>query len=79
MTVSDRGSGIPDEDKASIFEKFYCGSNPIADSRRSLGLGLYLCKAIIEAHNGFIVVEDNVPCGAVFRFQLPREEVIFHE
>ncbi len=79
VTVSDRGSGIPDEDKASIFEKFYCGSNPIADSRRSLGLGLYLCKAIIEAHNGFIVVEDNVPCGAVFRFQLPREEVIFHE
>ena len=79
VTVTDYGPGIPDEDKTNIFDKFYCGSNPIADSRRSLGLGLYLCKAIIEAHDGFIVVEDNEPAGTVFRFQLPREEVIFHE
>ena len=79
VTVTDYGPGIPDEDKANIFDKFYSGSNPIADSRRSLGLGLYLCKAIIEAHGGFITVEDNEPAGAVFRFQLPREEVIFHE
>ena len=79
VTVTDYGPGIPDEDKANIFDKFYCGSNPIADSRRSLGLGLYLCKAIIDAHDGCIVVEDNVPVGTVFRFQLPREEVIFHE
>ena len=53
--------------------------NKIADNRRSLGLGLYLCKAIVEAHGGTIRVEDNQPQGAVFRFTLPLEEVVYHE
>ena len=79
ISVADNGSGIPDEDKERIFDKFYCGENKIADSRRSLGLGLFLCKAIVEAHGGTICVEDNEPQGAVFRFTLPREEVTLHE
>ena len=79
ILVSDNGPGISDEDKEKIFEKFYCGSNKIADSRRSLGLGLFLCKSIVEAHGGEISVEDNVPHGSVFRFTLPREELILHE
>ena len=53
--------------------------NKIADNRRSLGLGLYLCKAIVEAHGGTIRVEDNQPQGAVFSFTLPLEEVVYHE
>lgn len=79
IAVSDDGPGISDEDKKKIFEKFYCGANKIADSRRSLGLGLFLCKAIVEAHGGTICVEDNVPRGTVFRFTLPREEIKLHE
>ena len=79
IRVSDNGSGISDEGKEKRCEKFYCGSNKIADSRRSLGRGLFLCKSIVEAHGGEISVEDNVPHGSVFRFTLPREELILHE
>lgn len=79
LSVADTGSGIPDEEKTKVFDKFYCGSNKIADNRRSLGLGLYLCKAIVEAHGGTIHVADNHPQGAVFCFTLPLEEVFVYE
>ena len=79
ISVADNGPGISEEDKDKIFDKFYCGSNKIADSRRSVGLGLFLCKAIVEAHGGTIHVEDNLPHGAIFRFTLPREEIVLHE
>ena len=79
IRVSDTGSGIAPEDKARIFDKFYCGANKIADNRRSLGLGLYLCRAIVEAHGGRIEVTDNEPRGSVFAFTLPLEEVNLHE
>ncbi len=79
IKVADSGSGIADEEKEKIFEKFYCGANQIADSRRSIGLGLYLCKAIVEAHGGSIEVSDNEPQGAVFSFTLPMEEMTYYE
>ena len=79
VCISDTGNGIPDREKREIFDKFYRGSSPVVDNRRSLGLGLYLCRAIVEAHGGAIQVEDNVPHGAVFRFTLPLEEVICDE
>ena len=79
ISISDTGSGISDEEKEKIFDKFYCGNHKIADNRRSLGLGLYLCKAIIEAHGGSISVTDNQPRGAVFRFTLPLEEAFPYE
>ena len=58
---------------------FYTGSNPIADSRRSLGLGLGLCKSIIAAHGGVISVADHQPNGTVFTFTVPSGEVEVHE
>lgn len=79
FSVADTGAGIPDAQKEQIFEKYYTGTNRIADNRRSLGLGLYLCKAIVEAHGGTLQVEDNHPTGAVFRFALPVEEVTVYE
>ena len=79
VSVSDNGPGIPDKDKNEIFEKFYRGENKIADNRRSLGLGLYLCKSIVEAHGGKISVKDHVPKGSVFSFTVPLEEVCLHE
>lgn len=79
ICVADTGEGISDADKARIFDKFYCGNSKIADNRRSLGLGLFLCKAIVEAHGGSIQVTDNQPHGTVFRFTLPLEEVTIHE
>ena len=79
ISISDTGNGIPPEDKERIFEKFYCGNQKIADHRRSLGLGLYLCKSIIEAHGGILSVSDNLPHGAIFSFTIPLEEVPFYE
>ena len=58
---------------------FYTGSNPIADSRRSLGLGLSLCRSIVTAHAGQMTVSDNHPRGTVFTFTLPTQEVTLHE
>lgn len=79
ISVSDNGNGIPDRIKAQVFEMFYCGENKVSDSRRSLGLGLALCKAIVNLHGGEITVEDNVPRGAVFKFSLPAGEVKISE
>ena len=79
ISVSDNGPGIPDERKPHIFEMFYTGQSTITDGRRSLGLGLALCKSIVEAHGGIITLADNVPSGCRFTFTLPRREVTIHE
>ena len=79
VSVADDGPGIPKEQQEKVFDMFYCGTNRVADSRRSLGLGLALCKTIVTAHGGRIWVEDNRPHGAVFTFTLPAGEVELHE
>lgn len=79
ISVSDDGAGIDDDAKPKIFDMFYSGANQIADSRRSLGLGLSLCKSIITAHGGTITVSDNSPHGTIFTFTLPIEEVTLYE
>lgn len=79
VTISDDGPGIDDEIKPFVFDMFFCGANKVADSRRSLGLGLSLCKSIITAHGGNIIVGDNTPKGTFFRFTLPAGEVEIHE
>ena len=79
VSISDNGPGIPDEQKPRIFDMFYSGANKVADSRRSLGLGLSLCKSIITAHGGTIRVKDHAPKGTTFTFTLPAGEVEIHE
>ena len=79
VDVADNGAGIPEEEKERVFEMFYTGNNKIADSRRSIGLGLFLCKSIIEAHGGQIELLDFEPHGSLFRFTLPAGEVSLHE
>ena len=79
FTVADDGPGIPDQEKKQIFQMFYTGSTAVADSRRSLGLGLSLCKSIVTAHGGTISVSDNQPVGTVFTFTIPAGEVEVHE
>ena len=79
VSVADDGPGISDDEKERVFQMFYTGSNPIADSRRSLGLGLGLCKSIITAHGGVISVADHQPNGTVFTFTVPSGEVEVHE
>ena len=79
VSVADNGPGIPDEQKPRVFDMFYSGANKVVDSRRSLGLGLSLCKSIVTAHGGTISVSDNQPNGTVFTFTLPAGEVELHE
>ena len=80
VEVADDGPGIPDTDKPRIFDMFYTSSaNKPVDSRRSLGLGLSLCKSIVNAHGGDISVSDARPHGTIVRFTLPAEEVSLHE
>ncbi|MDO5396699.1 MAG: sensor histidine kinase KdpD [bacterium] len=79
VSVADNGAGIPDEMKGKVFDMFFSGANSIADSRRSIGLGLSLCKSIVSVHGGEIYVSDNSPKGTVFTFTLPLEEVKLHE
>lgn len=75
IQIADDGPGISDESKKHLFDMFYTAGIGKADSRRGLGLGLSLCKSIVEAHGGTISVSDNVPHGSVFSFTLPLEEV----
>ena len=79
ICVSDNGPGIPDELKERVFEMFFTGDNPIGDSRRSLGLGLTLCQAIIHAHHGEMTLKGNSPHGCIFSFTVPLSEVNLNE
>ena len=71
IRVADDGPGIPDDLKPRVFEMFFTGDRKVADSRRSLGLGLSLCRSIVTAHGGEITLTDNTPSGCVFTFSLP--------
>ena len=79
ICVSDNGTGIPDELKERVFEMFFTGSNPTSDSRRSLGLGLSLCQAIVHAHHGNMTLKDNLPHGCIFSFTVALSEVNLNE
>lgn len=75
VSVYDNGRGIEEYQKEKIFDMFYTGDGLSSDGRRGMGIGLALCKSIIEAHGGKIYVEDNSPKGSIFRFTLKAEEV----
>ncbi|MDO4442807.1 MAG: sensor histidine kinase KdpD [Slackia sp.] len=75
VDVADDGPGIPDAEKGRIFDMFYNGSRERGDHRRGMGLGLALCKSIVEAHGGGIGVRDAHPHGCVFWFTLPATDI----
>ena len=79
VIVRDNGPGIADDAKPHVFEMFYTGRNKVVDGRRGLGLGLALCKSIVESHHGRITLTDSVPSGCCFTIFLPMKEVSFHE
>jgi len=71
LEVADRGPGLAPGDEELVFEKFYqAGSG----SARGVGLGLTICRSIIEAHRGRIWAANRPGGGATFRFTLPLEE-----
>ena len=79
ISVSDHGTGISDEEKEKVFDMFYTGGSRSSDSRRSMGLGLALCRSIITSHSGSVYVSDNIPNGTIVSFTLPIGEVDLNE
>jgi len=73
ISVADQGAGIQPEEQQRVFERFYRGRQAEVEAKTGTGLGLYLAKAIVEAHGGRIWVESSPGEGAVFRFTIPRQ------
>jgi two-component system sensor histidine kinase KdpD len=81
ISVADRGPGIPAGERERIFDKFYRVLTSQRDTRGS-GLGLAVCRGLVEAHGGRIWVESREGGGALFRFTLPlrsMEEEHLHD
>ena len=72
LEIQDYGQGIPDEDMDLIFEPFYRVDKSRNKNTGGYGLGLSLCKTIIEAHGGTISVKSSMGQGAIFLLLLPN-------
>jgi len=73
-TVEDQGRGVPSAMEEKIFEKYFrAGESLGGEVKPGLGLGLYLCRHIAQAHGGWVRVEAGRSVGACFRFWLPLE------
>ena len=71
VQVADQGPGLAPEEVERVFEKFYRGQQAIAATSRGAGLGLAICRAIMQAHSGRLWAENRQGGGACFSFSLP--------
>jgi two-component system sensor histidine kinase KdpD len=71
IRVADYGPGLPLKRESQIFEKFYRGKSVVADGQRGVGLGLAICRTIVQAHGGEITAENRPLGGAEFLISLP--------
>jgi len=78
LTVVDQGVGISAKNMKGLFNRFYQADNIVSGRKKGTGLGLCICKGIVEAHGGKIWVESKVGKGSKFSFSLPisKEEVV---
>ena len=74
ITVQDRGIGIPASDLPRIFERFSRASNVDDRKFHGMGLGLYICRGIVEEHGGRIWAESEIGKGSTFHVALPLGE-----
>jgi hypothetical protein len=72
FAVIDRGTGIPEAQRASLFQPFF------STKSEGMGMGLNICRSIVEFHHGRLTVEENPEGGSIFRFTLPlaREQAV---
>ncbi len=76
IAITDTGLGIPREDIPHLFQKFYRVDNSATREIGGTGLGLYLCRRLIEAMNGRLWVESTFQQGSTFYVELPRTSSI---
>jgi two-component system sensor histidine kinase KdpD len=69
LEVADRGPGVPEQDQARVFDKFY--RIPVPEGAGGTGLGLSICKGMVEAHDGRIRAENRVGGGLKIEIRLP--------
>jgi PAS domain S-box-containing protein len=74
VTVADLGAGLPTGELERVFDRFHRAATSATESAQGAGLGLYLARAVIEAHDGRIWVHSDPGQGAAFHFSLPLEE-----
>jgi PAS domain S-box-containing protein len=72
IQVSDTGPGIPADDLPHLFQKFYRVDNSMTRTIGGTGLGLYICRKIVELYNGRIWIESELGKGSTFFINLPR-------
>jgi len=72
VSVSDKGPGIKAQDISRIFDKFFQSAD--GQSHKGFGLGLSICKMIVESHGGDIGVDSTPGSGSTFWFSLPVDE-----
>ena len=74
--VADQGPGIPEDELHKLFQPFQRTSVQATGKEKSTGLGLAICKNIIEAHGGTISVESELGTGSVFSYSIPTKGTI---
>ena len=73
--MRDHGNGIPEGEHKLVFDKFTQSSDTLVSTTKGTGLGLPICKEIIELHHGKIWAENHQEGGAVFSFVIPVEQI----
>jgi signal transduction histidine kinase len=71
FTVKDTGIGVPDKEKDQLFNKFFRATNARKQRPDGTGVGLFLAKKVIDAHDGHIIFESKEGKGSTFGFRLP--------
>jgi PAS domain S-box-containing protein len=78
VSVSDTGRGIPPEEQERIFDRLYQVKAGDASTEQGVGLGLYLCRELVQLHGGSIRVESEPEKGSTFSFVLPKSIQLLH-
>jgi signal transduction histidine kinase len=71
VSVSDQGAGIPTAERERIFERFYQIDGHLTREKGGVGLGLYVCRRLVEGMSGKLWVESGPGVGSTFSFSLP--------
>ena len=74
VSVEDHGRGIPESEWDRVFDRMYRIEQRLTDDPGGIGLGLALCKALVEAHGGRIWVRSEMGKGSTFYFTLPVDK-----